>query len=68
MSEMRAKLYELPELLAVNGGPIPCSRAHIYNAAKRGDIPTVKVGKRLFVPWWFVEGLLKEPTGLVQTV
>lgn len=55
------KLYELPELLKENGGPIPMSRAGIYLAAKKGEIPSVHIGKRKFVPSWFVDKLLEKP-------
>ncbi len=55
------KLYELQELISVNGGPIPLSRAGIYNAAAKGDIPTVNIGRRRFVPSWYVERLLMPP-------
>jgi len=55
------KLYELTELLSVNGGPIPLSRAGIYNAAAKGDIPTVNIGRRRFVPSWYVDQLLMTP-------
>ena len=51
------KLYEIPELLKI----IPCSRAHIYNMCKRGDIPTVNIGRRRFIPSWAVDKLLLEP-------
>lgn len=54
-------LYELQELLKINGGPIPMSRAGIYAAASKGDIPTVSIGRRKFVPAWFIEGLLNPP-------
>lgn len=33
-----------------------CSRAHSYRAAARGEIPTVAIGRRLYVP---VPALLK---------
>lgn len=54
-------LYELPELLKKNGGPIPLSRAGIYSAVKKGEIPSVRVGHRLFVPSWYVDTLLDRP-------
>jgi len=54
-------LYELPELLRKNGGPIPMSRAGIYLAVKNGGIPSVRVGRRVFVPSWYVDSLLNAP-------
>lgn len=56
------KLYELSELLSENGGPIPLSRAGIYKACAEGKIPTVKVGRRVFIPSWYVDKILSEPT------
>lgn len=55
------KLYELSELLKENGGPIPMSRAGIYLAVKKGEIPSVHIGNRIFVPWWFLDKLLEKP-------
>lgn len=54
-------LYELPELLKKNGGPIPMSRAGIYLAVKNGIIPAVRVGRRVFVPSWYVDSLINPP-------
>lgn len=61
MANNTEKLFDLPSLLAANGGPIPLSRAGIYAAAANGDIPTVKIGRRRFVPSWFIERLLTPP-------
>lgn len=61
MSNLEKKLYELPELIRKNGGPIPMSLGGIYLAAKNGQIPTVKIGKRIFVPEWYVAQLLSRP-------
>jgi len=36
------------------------SKAGIYLAVKKGDIPVVKIGKRLLVPSWFVNQLISE--------
>ncbi len=45
---------ELSERVTVTveeaGQAIGLSRGAAYNAARRGDIPTVKIGKRLLVP------------------
>lgn len=62
MSNVVKKLYDLQELLAINGGPIPLSKAGIYSAAAKGDIPTVAIGRRIFVPSWYVDELLMPPT------
>lgn len=62
MSTSIAKtLYEISELLKINGGVIPLSRAGAYLAIKNGDIPSVRIGRRVFVPSWFVDKLLTPP-------
>ena len=35
------------------------NRCASYEAAKRGDIPTIRIGKRLFVPTAAIEALLE---------
>jgi hypothetical protein len=59
-------LYELPELLKINGGPIPMSRAGMYLAVKKGNIPSVRVGRRVFVPSWYVDSIMNPP--IIQVV
>ena len=61
MENRTEKLFDLPSLLASNGGPIPLSRAGIYAAAANGDIPTVQIGRRRFVPSWYIDQLLAPP-------
>lgn len=58
---MEKTLYEIRETLKKNGGPLPMSLAGIYKAVSEGKIPSVKVGRRVFVPSWWVEKMLNEP-------
>lgn len=58
---LEKKLWEIEEALAKNGGPIPMSKAGIYLACSKGNIPTVRIGRRVFIPSWFIEKLLNEP-------
>lgn len=51
------KLYELPEVLDI----VPMSRAGLYKAAKEGKIPTVKIGRRIFIPAWYIDKITSEP-------
>jgi hypothetical protein len=37
------------------------SRGASYEAAKRGDIPTIRIGKLLKVPIWALERMLTSP-------
>jgi hypothetical protein len=56
------KLYDLSEALTI----IPMSKAGIYKACSEGKIPCVKVGRRVFIPSWYIEKLLNEPTIAAQ--
>lgn len=51
------KLYELPEVLDI----VPMSRAGLYKAAKEGKIPVVKIGRRIFIPAWYIDKITSEP-------
>lgn len=54
-------LYEVEEVLKKNGGPLPMSKAGIYLACSKGAIPTVRVGRRLFIPSWWVDEMINKP-------
>ncbi len=47
----------MPEAAKVLG----IGRAAAYEAARTGQIPTIKIGKRILVPMDALEQLLKEP-------
>lgn len=51
------KLYEIQEVMQF----IPMSIAGIYKACSEGKIPTVKVGRRVFIPSWYIDKILGEP-------
>jgi len=54
----RPKLaYTVDEFLAMH----PAGRGSTYEAIKRGEIPSVKQGKRVFIPAWYVNQFLKGP-------
>ncbi|MEN6566529.1 MAG: hypothetical protein ABFC57_09515 [Veillonellales bacterium] len=61
MFDNAKRLYEIKEVLSINGGPLPISKAGIYLLVSRGEIPSVRLGKRVFIPSYFVEQLLKPP-------
>lgn len=54
---MDKKLYGLNEVLNI----IPMSKAGIYKACSEGKIPTVNVGRRVFIPSWYIDKILCEP-------
>ena len=53
------RVYKVPEAGAILG----LSRNASYEAAKRGDIPTIKIGKLLRVPVRAIERLLDMKKG-----
>ncbi len=51
------KLYDVEEVLTI----IPMSRSGLYLACSRGEIPKVKVGRRLFIPAWWIDEMVNRP-------
>lgn len=51
------KLYEIPEFQKI----VPMSTAGIYKACSEGKIPTVKVGRRVFIPAWYIDEITSKP-------
>jgi hypothetical protein len=51
------KLYELHEVQKL----VPLSKAGLYLACSKGDIPTVRVGRRVFIPSWWIDEILSKP-------
>lgn len=55
---LEKKLYGIDEVRQVIPG---ISQASLYNACKRGEIPSVRIGGRIFIPAWWVKRVTKEP-------
>ena len=55
---METKLFTFNEAQKI----LPLSRSGMFQAAKRGDIPTVRVGKRVFIPAWWITKITSEPS------
>ena len=53
-SELKAATYRIEEAAKVLG----ISRNACYEAARKGEVPTVRIGKRLLVPKVALEKLL----------
>lgn len=51
------KLYEIPEFKKI----VPMSTAGIYKAISEEKIPSVSIGRRKFIPSWYVDKILSEP-------
>lgn len=60
MESTEKKLYEIAEIH--KGRIIPMSLGGLYKACAEGKIPTVTIGKRMFVPSWYLDKLLNEPS------
>jgi hypothetical protein len=61
MSTPARTMYESQRLAQKNGGPIPMSVAGIYKAIKDKKIPSITIGRRVFIPSWYVDSLLDKP-------
>ena len=57
-SRLRRRTYNLPEVAEMLG----CSYSSVYRWAQQGEIPTVRVGRRVLVPREALDDLLT-PTG-----
>ena len=60
--EEKKQLFSVAEVLKI----IPMSKAGLYAAIRRKEIASIGVGRRLFVPRWALEALLKEPEACKQ--
>lgn len=48
-------LVSLSKLAKEKGGPIDASLPHLYKMARQGEIPVVRLGRRVLVPMWWVK-------------
>jgi len=62
-NEMERKVLTVPEA----GAQLGLGRNASYDAAKRGDIPTIKLGELLRVPKLAIERMLDASTKIAQT-
>ena len=52
---MERETYTIPEATKILG----IGRSAAYEAARRGEIPTIRIGKRILVPVAALESMLK---------
>lgn len=52
------RLIPLAALSSRNGGPIQASLPHLYKLARSGEIPVVRLGRKVLVSSKWVENLL----------
>lgn len=59
---MNKKLWTVEELISNDDGPFyrKLSKAGLYKLMADGRIPCVKIGRKVFVPDWFVQKLFIE--------
>jgi hypothetical protein len=55
MSEQAPAVYSVDELVRAFGGRR--RRSAIYEDVRRGAIPSLRLGRRVFIPAWYVQGL-----------
>ncbi len=55
------KLYTVDEVLTKSGGILPLSKSGVYALIQKGHIPVVQIGKRKFIPGWFLDQLASAP-------
>ena len=56
------RTYNVPEFAELAG----ISRVHAYRLVERGEIPVVRLGRRMLIPGWYVEQLLGEPKQITK--
>jgi excisionase family DNA binding protein len=49
--------YGVPEFAKTVG----ISKPHAYRLVERGEVPSIKLGRRILIPGWYVAKLLSEP-------
>jgi hypothetical protein len=64
MFKIEQRLYAPAELIVKNGGPFAVSMSSIYCGIRDGSIPTVVVGHRKLVPYWYIKKLLRNTDAL----
>lgn len=56
---MHKILYSVDEVLESNGGIIPVSKSALYKLIRDGKIPSIRIGKRVFILSSFITALMK---------
>jgi hypothetical protein len=60
MKMSEKKLFTVSETLNV----IPMSRSGLWQAIKRGDVPVLKIGKRVFIQGWWISKVTAPPNSV----
>lgn len=54
-------LYTVEEVLESNGGILPLSKSAVYKLIRENEIPSKRIGKRVFIPGTFICELMGQP-------
>lgn len=51
-------LYTVEEVITENGGIIPLSKSAVYSLIRKGEIPSKRIGKRVFICGSYIRELM----------
>lgn len=52
-------LYTVEESIQENGGILPLSKSCVYKLIRKKEIPSKRIGKRVFIPGSYLRELMK---------
>lgn len=53
-------LYSVEEVLESNGGILPLSKSAVYKLIREKEIPSRRIGKRVFILGSYIKGLTEQ--------
>ena len=53
-------LYTVDEVLERNGGILPMSKSAVYKLIREEEIPSKRIGRRVFIPGSFLRTLMEQ--------
>ncbi len=53
-------LYAVDEVLESNGGILPLSKSAVYKLIREKEIPSTRIGKRVFILGSYIKGLMEQ--------
>lgn len=57
------RFYAVREVITKNGGILPMSLSAVYAGIRTGQIPAMRVGKKVMIPYWYLAEIMtrKQP-------
>lgn len=52
------RFYAVREVIVKNGGILPLSLSAVYAGIRTGQIPAMRVGKKVMIPCWYLEEIM----------